>query len=47
MPLVVASLKGDAADIFDWTRTLDPDNTQDLLTLLQMLREHYCGSLMF
>ena len=27
MPLVVASLKGDAADVFDWTRTLDPDNT--------------------
>ena len=47
MPLVVASLKGDAADVFDWTRTLDPDNTQDLSTLLQMLREHYCGSLTF
>ena len=47
MPLVVASLKGDAVDVFDWTRTLDPDNTQDLLTLLQMLREHYCGSLTF
>ena len=27
MPLVVASLKGDAADVFDWMRTLDPDNT--------------------
>ena len=47
MPLVVTSLKGDATDVFDWTRTLDPDNTQDLSTLLQMLREHYCGSLMF
>ena len=47
MPLVVASLKGDAADVFDWMRTLDPDNTQDLSTLLQMLREHYCGSLTF
>ena len=47
MPLVVTSLKGDATDIFDWTRTLDPDNTQDLSTLLQMLREHYCGSLTF
>ena len=46
-PLVVASLEGDATDIFDWTQTLDPDNTQDLLTLLQMLREHYCGSLTF
>ena len=47
MPLVVASLKGDAVDVFDSTRTLDPDNTQDLSTLLQMLREHYCGLLMF
>ena len=47
MPLVVASLKGDAADVFNWTRTLDPDNTQDLSTLLQMLREHYYGSLTF
>ena len=47
MPLVVASLKGDTADIFDWMRTLDPDNTQDLSTVHQMLREHYCGSLMF
>ena len=47
MPLVVASLKGDAADVFDWMRTLDPNNTQDLSTLLQMLREHYCGSLTF
>ena len=47
MPLVVASLKGDAADVFDWTRTLDPDNTQDLSMLLQMLREHYCGPLTF
>ena len=47
MPLVVASLKGDAADVFDWMRTLHPDNTQDLSTLLQMLRDHYCGSLTF
>ena len=47
MPLVVTSLKGDATDVFDWTRTLDLDNTQDLLTLLQMLREHYCGLLTF
>ena len=47
MPLVVTSLKRDATDVFDWTRTLDPDNTQDLSTLLQMLREHYCGSLTF
>ena len=44
MPLVVSSLTGDASDVFDWILSL---NTQDLTTLLQMLREHYCGSLTF
>ena len=47
MPLVVSSLMGDASDVFDWIRSLNPGNTQDLATLLQMLREHYCGSLTF
>ena len=47
MPLVVSSLMGDASDVFDWIRSLNPGNTQDLSTLLQMLREHYCGSLTF
>ena len=47
MPLVVSSLTGDASDVFDWTLSLNPGNTQDLTTLLQMLREHYCGSLTF
>ena len=47
MPLVVSSLNGDASDVFDWILSLDPGNTQDLTTLLQMLREHYCGSLTF
>ena len=45
MPLVVSSLMGDASDVFDWILSLNPGNTQDLTTLLQMLREHYCGSL--
>ena len=45
MPLVVSSLMGDASDVFDWILSLNPRNTQDLITLLQMLREHYCGSL--
>ena len=44
MPLVVSSLTGDAADVFDWILSLNPGNTQNLTTLLQMLREHYCGS---
>ena len=47
MPLVVSSLMGDASNVFDWILSLNPGNTQDLTTLLQMLREHYCGSLTF
>ena len=47
MPLVVSSLVGNASDVFDWIHSLNPENTQDLTTLLQMLREHYCGSLTF
>ena len=47
MPLVVSSLMGDASDVFDWIRSLNAGRTQDLTTLLQMLREHYCGSLTF
>ena len=47
MPLVVSSLTGDASDVFDWILSLNLGNTQDLTTLLQMLREHYCGSLTF
>ena len=47
MPLVVSSLTGDASDVFDWILSLNPGNTQDLTTLLQMLREHYCESLTF
>ena len=44
---VVSSLTGDASDVFDWILSLNPENTQSLTTLLQMLREHYCGSLTF
>ena len=47
MPLVVSSLTGDASNVFDLILSLNPGNTQDLTTLLQMLREHYCGSLTF
>ena len=47
MPLVVSSLTGDASNVFDWILSLNPGNTQDLTTLLQMLREHYCGSFTF
>ena len=47
MPLVVSSLTGDASDVFDWILSLNHGEPQDLATLLQMLREHYCGSLTF
>ena len=47
MPLVVSSPMGDASDVFDWILSLNLRNTQDLTTLLQMLREHYCESLTF
>ena len=47
MPLVVSSLTGYTSNVFDWILSLNPGNTQDLTTLLQMLREHYCGSLTF
>ena len=47
MPLVVLSLTGDALDVFDWTCSVSPGGAQDLSELLQMLREHYCGSFTF
>ena len=47
MPLVVSSLTGDASDVFHWILSLNQGEPQDLTTLLQMLREHYCGSLTF
>ena len=47
MPLVVSSLTGDTLDVFNWTHSVTPGGAQDLSMLLQMLREHYCGSFMF
>ena len=47
MPLVVSSLTRDASDVFNWILSLNHGEPQDLTTLLQMLREHYCGSLTF
>ena len=44
---MVSSLTGDTSDVFDWMRSVTPGGTQDLSALLQMLREHYCGSFMF
>ena len=49
MPLVIASLKDDVADVFDWSLHTSSDEVenQDLGVLLQKFREHYCGSLTF
>ena len=47
MPLVVSSLTGDTSDVFDWTRSVSLGDAQDLSELLQMLREHFCGSFTF
>ena len=47
MPLVVSSLTGDASNMFNWTDGVSPADAQDLSKLLQMLREHYCGSFTF
>ena len=47
MPLVVSSLTGDASDVFHWTCSVSLGGAQDLSKLLQMLREHYCGSFTF
>ena len=47
MPLVVLSLTGDTSDVFNWMCSVTPGGSQDLSMLLQMLREHYCGSFMF
>ena len=47
MPLVVLSLTGDALDMFNWMCSVSPGDAQDLSKLLQMLREHYCGSFTF
>ena len=47
MPLVLWSLTGDTSAMFDWMCSVSPGGTQDLSSLLQMLREHYCGSFMF
>ena len=47
MPLVVLSLIGDSSDVFDWMCSVSSGGAQDLSTLLQILREHYCGSFTF
>ena len=44
---MVLSLTGDTSDVFNWMHSVTPGGAQDLSALLQMLREHYCGSFTF
>ena len=37
MPLVVSSLTGDASNVFNWTCSVSPGDTQDLSKLLHFL----------
>ena len=46
MTQVIASLKGDAAGVFDWVRHNHHDTT-DLGLIMEKIRNHYCSTLMF
>ena len=50
MPLVVASVKNDAAGMFDFAKSLYPGDEagkENLGQILQKMREHYCGAFTF
>ena len=50
MPLVVASVKNNAAGMFDFAKSLYPGDEageEDLGQILQKMREHYCGAFTF
>ena len=46
MTQVIASLKGDAAGVFDWVRHNHHD-TSDLSLIMEKICNHYCSTLMF
>ena len=46
MTQVIASLKGDAAGVFDWVRHNHHD-TSDLSLIMEKIRNHYCSTLTF
>ena len=46
-PLVVASVKNDAAEIFDFTCSNIRGDSEDLGQIVQRMREHYCGAFTF
>ena len=46
MTQVIASLKGDAAGVFNWVRHNHHD-TSDLSLIMEKIRNHYCSTLTF
>ena len=47
MAQIIGALKGDAADVFDFTCQHGKKHTKDLGLILEWLRHHYCGTLTF
>ena len=47
MAQIIGVLKGDAADVFDFTCHHDKKHTKDLGLILERMWHHYCGTLMF
>ena len=46
MTQVIASLKGDAAGVFDWVKHNHHD-TSDLSLIMEKIHNHYCSTLTF
>ena len=47
MAQIIGALKGDAADVFDFACHHGKKHTKDLGLILERMRHHYCGTLMF
>ena len=47
MAQIIGALKGDAADVFDFTCHHGKKHTKDLGLILEWMRHHYCGTLTF
>ena len=47
MAQIIGALKGDAADVFDFTCHHGKKHTKDLGLILEWMQHHYCGTLTF
>ena len=47
MAQIIGALKGDAADVFDFTCHHGKKHTKDLGLILEQMLHHYCGTLTF